>query len=369
MVLKTYNKKRGGFLKGSVLKDFLKNSYKNKNDQSNNLHGFKRNEKLSGNRVQVYHNNENNKTIVAHRGTKDLNDVITDVKLALFPRSYKNSKRYQHSKNIQEQAEQQYGKDNITTIGHSLGSKLASDLGKNTKEVITYNKPTFIRDLFKKPNPNETHIRTKGDVVSLLSPYFDRTKTKTINKNNSITNPLDAHNIDKLDDNEIYGNGLKINKKKALSNFDIISICNKLNLPLVGVFMKDELPNKKVLGNYVVNFENHNQDGSHWVAMKLTEDACYFGDSYGTTPPEKIYKFLKKYYNKIYFNNQIYQDYDSVLCGYFSIGILHYIDSHNKGNIFDRANEFINMFQENTKKNDNILIKYFKGIKRLKESK
>jgi hypothetical protein len=65
---------------------------------------------LSGERVQVYHNKENNKTIVSHRGTKDLNDVITDVKLALFPNSYKNSKRYQHSKTIQEEAEQEIWK-------------------------------------------------------------------------------------------------------------------------------------------------------------------------------------------------------------------------------------------------------------------
>jgi hypothetical protein len=41
------------------------------------------------------------------------------------------------------------------------------------------------------------------------------------------------------------------------------------------------------------------------------------------------------------------------------------MDSH-KGNILDKANGFINMFQENTKKNDGILIKYFKGIKKLK---
>jgi hypothetical protein len=221
-----------------------------------------------------------------------------------------------------------------------------------------------MRDFFKKANPNETHIRTKGDIVSLFSP-FDWTKTKTIDKNNSILKPLDAHAIDKLDDDDYYGNGIKINKRKALSNYDIINICDKLNLPIVGVFMKDELPNKKVLGNYIVNFENHNQDGSHWVAMKLTNDTCYFGDSYGTTPPEIIYKFLKKYYDKIYFNNQIFQDYDSVLCGYYSIGILHYMDSH-KGFILDKANDFINMFQEDTEKNDDILVKYFKNIKRLK---
>ena len=365
MALKKFNKKKGVGFRGNILKTFLNNSYINNNEQKKEIDGYKRDDKLSGNRVQVYHNPSNNKTVVAHRGTKDLNDVITDIKLSLFPNAFKNSKRYQYSKNIQEQAEQQYGKDNITTIGHSLGSKLASDLGRNSKEVITYNKPSYLRDYFKKSNPNETHIRTKGDVVSLLSPLFDWTKTKTIKNENSL-NPLEVHSIDRLDDNEFYGNGIKIKKKVALSNYDIIDICNKLNLPLVGVFMKDELPSKKVLGNYIVNFENSYQDGSHWVAMKLTEDTCYFGDSYGSTPPTLIYTFLKKYYKKIYFNNQIFQDYDSVLCGYYAIGILYYMDSHKSNDILMKANEFINMFQENTKLNDNILIKYFKSVKRLK---
>ena len=153
----------------------------------------------------------------------------------------------------------------------------------------------------------------------------------------------------------------KINKKKPLSNYDIEKICKKINLPLVGVFMKDEVPNKKIIGNYIINYENHNQNGSHWVAMCLTNEIGFFCDSYGAPPPELVYKYIKKYYKKVYFNNEIYQDWDSVLCGWFAIGILYHINNYN-GDILDAANDFINMFQENTKENDNILINYFKKI-------
>ena len=42
-----------------------------------------------------------------------------------------------------------------------------------------------------------------------------------------------------------------------LTNFDIEEICKSLQLPLVGVFSKDELPKKNYIGSYYINMENH----------------------------------------------------------------------------------------------------------------
>ena len=39
------------------------------------------------------------------------------------------TKRFQHAKDIQKKAEGKYGKDHTTTLGHSLGAKIASDVG------------------------------------------------------------------------------------------------------------------------------------------------------------------------------------------------------------------------------------------------
>ena len=69
--------KYGKGLYGNVLRDFLSNSYK-KTNQSKSLDGYQRDDSLSGQRTQVYHNNDTNKTIVTHRGTSGLQDWITE---------------------------------------------------------------------------------------------------------------------------------------------------------------------------------------------------------------------------------------------------------------------------------------------------
>ena len=58
------------------------------------------------------------------------------------------SVRYKHAKEIQDKKEKKYGKENVTTIGHSLGAKLASDLGGKSKEIIIYNKPITPGEIF-----------------------------------------------------------------------------------------------------------------------------------------------------------------------------------------------------------------------------
>jgi hypothetical protein len=73
---------------------------------------------------------------------------MTDLRYALGNTS---DKRFQHSKQAQNKAYSKYGKDNLTTIGHSLGSTLAEKVGGDSKEVVTLNKPVSpYDDLFHK---------------------------------------------------------------------------------------------------------------------------------------------------------------------------------------------------------------------------
>ena len=178
----------------NTFKNILQNGYKGKK-QKKNVDGFERDNELSGQRVQVMHNKETGKTIVSHRGTQGIHDVITDAKLLFKPSLYKKSNRYKHAEKIQKEASDKYGNETITTIGHSLGARLASDVGKNSNNVVVQNKPVVPSDVGKKANKNEVHIRTKYDPVSILAPVLDR-KTKTINvKSESL---LNSHNTDTL---------------------------------------------------------------------------------------------------------------------------------------------------------------------------
>jgi hypothetical protein len=106
--------------------------------------------------------------------------VGNDLKMALgFDIS--GSKRVKHAKEVQEATEKKYGADNVTTIGHSLGAKIASDVGKNSKEIINLNKAVIPSDLNKELSEKETNIRSKYDLVSILQPFQKKGKSVTIN--------------------------------------------------------------------------------------------------------------------------------------------------------------------------------------------
>ena len=56
------------------------------------------------------------------------------------------------------------------------------------------------------------------------------------------------------------------------TNYDLFEICEKLNIPLVGIFSKDELKRKNgkiVSGNYILNLKssNNSDEVGHWVAL------------------------------------------------------------------------------------------------------
>ena len=352
-----YGKEIGKGIYSNALKDFLKNSY-SKNQQSN-LHGFKRDDSLSGNRVQVYNNPSTHDTYVIHRGTDGLQDILTDFKLAFFPKLYMVSTRFNHAKNIQTQAENKYGKEKITTLGHSLGARLTSDVGGNSKELITYNKPILPYDT-QQLKKNETSIRTKLDPVSVLgslNPNIKQVSTKTIR-------PLIAHNLDQLDNinNEYIGKGIKHPKfKKELSNFDIIEICKERKIPLINVIAKDEEMLLKKNGNYIINLQNHNQKGSHWTALIMTKTDCIYMDSFGQPPPQEVEDFLKNKYKKenITYNTMIIQDMKSTYCGYFCIAFLKSNKENKNKGLLQKLKIFQNIFSSDTNKNDKLLEKYF----------
>ena len=82
---------------------------------------------------------------------------------------------------------------------------------------------------------------------------------------------------------------------KALTNFDILYYVNLLKIPhFRGVFMRDELP-KDVESTEcgIMNFNTHDQFGSHWVCyMKRDRTRIYF-DSFGQVTPLELQKYLK----------------------------------------------------------------------------
>jgi hypothetical protein len=154
-----------------------------------------------------------------------------------------------------------------------------------------------------------------------------------------------------------------------ITNFDIEEIAKGLKLDIVGVFSKDQLPQRRSVGSYYVNMEDHDKgSGTHWVFMRIFPcgSACYF-DSYGINPPEDVRNFLKPFVPFPFSNRQI-QDIDSVLCGKFCI-LCDYFFTHqvktklkNNDMVAEYFDDFLNSWTINTKLNDKILMERFNKL-------
>lgn len=157
-----------------------------------------RDEKLSGKRVSVLTDTNDAKTYVIHRGTSGLKDWFTDFQMAL---GYENGRRFTHSKKIQQKAEAKYGSSNVVTVGHSLGGRLAEKFGKNSSNIVTFNKAVTPRSIFESYiNPlskKQYDIRTERDPISAASKLQGR-KNDVIKLESNTINPLTEHSLKTL---------------------------------------------------------------------------------------------------------------------------------------------------------------------------
>lgn len=91
--------------------------------------------------------------------------------------------------------------------------------------------------------------------------------------------------------------------------------------------MRDTLPQKiKKYESGIVNLDTNNGDGTHWIAYtKKHKEVVYF-DSYGNLrPPEELTKYFLSdgSTNKIKYNYDSLQTYNSYVCGHLCLIFLY----------------------------------------------
>ena len=108
-------------------------------------------------------------------------------------------------------------------------------------------------------------------------------------------------------------------KLTTLTNSDIYSICIKLKLKLKlnGIYMKDELKPPLAQGNYIINLQNHDENGSHWTCFIKDKNNIYYYDSFGVVMPQNQYDIFKLESDNIYHTTSDHQNIDSTSCGWF----------------------------------------------------
>jgi hypothetical protein len=209
----------GGKLSTKYINEFISNSYNAKGKLPAKIGDFQLDKSLSGQRAQVYHNPKTGEAVVVHRGSQGIHDWGNNLKYFLGF-DLKNTDRGKFAAKVQKEAEAKYGAKNISTLGHSIGGKIASDVGADSKEIITLNRAVAGRDLFKNPiKENEYSIRSQFDPVSVLLPK----DSKTLTIPSTSLNPLTEHStevVKRLDPAVEVGRGFnraalaKLNKKQ-----------------------------------------------------------------------------------------------------------------------------------------------------------
>ena len=121
-----------------------------------------------------------------------------------------------------------------------------------------------------------------------------------------------------------------------------------------GVFSRDNIPKKIKDGAYVINLDEYEDTGTHWIALFCKKNEIAYFDSFGVEYiPEEIKEFIGN--RNIKANIFRIQANNSVMCGYFCIGFIDFILADKK------LNDFTNLFSPyDFDKNDQIILSYFK---------
>jgi hypothetical protein len=158
---------------------------------------------------------------------------------------------------------------------------------------------------------------------------------------------------------------MKLNNEifeRPTTSLELQNICNHLNIKLNGIMMKDQLNTKNIKnGCYIINLENHNQDGSHWTALFKNKNKYYYADSFGVVPPQTLLDNLKINPNNLFYNDKQIQDLKSQRCGFYAIYFLYCI---SKNPIQEGLEKYINTFSfdGDERKNEKQIKKIFMSI-------
>ena len=89
------------------------------------------------------------------------------------------------------------------------------------------------------------------------------------------------------------------------------------------VYSRNNLPKIKK-GTYVVNLDEYENTGTHWIALFVKTNEVIYLDSFGIEHiPKEINKFIGN--KEIIANIFRIQEYDSIMCGYFYIEFINYM--------------------------------------------
>jgi hypothetical protein len=142
-------------------------------------------------------------------------------------------------------------------------------------------------------------------------------------------------------------------KNGTSSNYQLITIAQKVGIPLKKVLYKDQLRQFPAqAGAYIINLQDSTigTEGqvSHWTALYLTKygkkrQSFYF-DSFGQICPQEVLKFAKRFgAPDLYYSRDQIQSLNTNYCGQYSVNFLYFMAT-KKGNPYERYMQFLKQF-------------------------
>ena len=168
----------------------------------------------------------------------------------------------------------------------------------------------------------------------------------------------------------------------SLTDSQIIDLSKRMNIPLAGVFFKDELIAPLEYNKaYIVNLQDsidedgNDNDGTHWTYLQLTKyengkiEKIFF-DPYGA-PPSAIIKKVVEETTKTKGLPYTERDIQSLMnnaCGWYCLALGHFINASKfrSGSLYDDVGCFVDLFDDlnksiDFKKNEYILKHFFRS--------
>ena len=121
---------------------------------------------------------------------------------------------------------------------------------------------------------------------------------------------------------------------KPLSNFDLMEWVKKLGLKhFRGIFSRDNLPQKikKEIG--IINLDDTQGPGTHWVCYRNLDSIVEYFDPFGLIMPNEALKYFKSAEKHIVYSLDEIQNRNTVLCGYWCLYYL--FERQNRKSILD----------------------------------
>lgn len=129
--------------------------------------------------------------------------------------------------------------------------------------------------------------------------------------------------------------------------------------PSTGVYPADRIPIRWPRPfAMIANTDNHNQSGTHWIAMYLVKNGYgVYLDSFGQPPMIRHHHHRLRLNSKNFvWNKKSLQSFNSTVCGHYCLMFLHYMCRGYS------LQSFCDLFADNYFANDNIVRKFQKKI-------